>query len=71
MIAVQMREDDGIDAVRIDALPFQRRQCRRATIDQQRSLRRLQEKTGVEPSPGAEGVTRTYDVSFIDSGSSL
>ena len=34
MVAVQMRQDNGVDAVWLDALPFQRRQRGGAAIDQ-------------------------------------
>ena len=64
MIAVQMREDDRVDAVGIDALPFQRRHGRGAAVDQQRALGGLQEEAGIEPATRAEGVAGTCDGQF-------
>src|SRR2546425_9338408 len=56
MIAVEMRDEDGADAVGIDAEPPHRDHARGAALDQERAGGRLDEKAGVEPSAAAEGV---------------
>ena len=61
MVAVQMREDDGVDAVGIEAVRLERDQRRRAAIDQQRAFGGLEEETGIESAAGAEGIARSDD----------
>ena len=56
MIAVQMRQHDAVDPVRIEPARLQRRQSRGAAIDQQRALGRFQPEAGVEAAARAEGV---------------
>ena len=57
MVAVQMREHDPIDAIGIEAVRLERDQRGGTAIDQERALRRLDEKTRVEPAAGAEGIS--------------
>ena len=61
MVPVQMREHDPIDAIGIEAVRLERDQRGGTAIDQERALRRLDEKTRVEPAAGAEGISRSYD----------
>src|SRR3954447_13108258 len=61
MVAVQMRKHDPIDAIGIEAVRLERNQRRGPAIDQEGALRRLDEKTRVEPAAGAEGISRSYD----------
>src|SRR6185503_20268323 len=50
-----------VDAIGIEAMRLERNQRRRTAIDQERALRRFDEKTCVEPAAGAEGIARSYD----------
>jgi hypothetical protein len=56
MIAVKMCDQDEVDIVARNTQPLQRRQRRRAAIDQEIDAVAGDVKTGVGPAAGAEGV---------------
>src|SRR5437773_2216762 len=56
MIAVQMRDEDGADAIGIDVEPSHRDHARGAALDEERARGRLHEEAGVESSAAPEGV---------------
>ncbi|MGY3295093.1 hypothetical protein ACVW0I_000854 [Bradyrhizobium sp. LM6.11] len=56
MVAVEMRDQDEIDIVAVDLESLQRRQSRRAAIDQEVDLAPRDVEAGVEPAAGSEGV---------------
>ena len=61
MVAMQMRNHDAVDAIGIEAMRLERDQRRGSAIDKERAFRGLDEKTRVEPAPGAESIPRSYD----------
>src|ERR1700730_7695226 len=56
MIAMEMRDQNKVDIVARDGKPLQRRQRRRAAIDQEIDALSGDMKAGVEPAAGAECV---------------
>src|SRR5262249_2830740 len=61
MVAVQMREHDAVDLVRIETLRLEGDKRGRPAIDEQLAFRCFEKEAGVEPAAGAEGITRSDD----------
>src|SRR5262249_32041526 len=59
MIAVQMRENDTVNAVEIDTARLERHQRRCSAIDQQRAAGCFEQEAGIESAAGAECITRS------------
>src|SRR6202051_961213 len=57
--AMQVRKYDAVEVIGIEAARFERDQRRCPTIDQYCRLRGFHAETSVEPTAGAEGVTRS------------
>ncbi|MGY3272706.1 hypothetical protein ACVJ5M_000303 [Bradyrhizobium sp. S3.7.6] len=56
MVAVEMRDENEVDLVAVDLESLQRRQGRRAAIDQEVGRAPRDVEAGVEPAARAEGV---------------
>src|SRR5262249_42110636 len=61
MVAVQRREHDAVDLVRIETLRLEGDKRGRPAIDEQLAFRCFEKEAGVEPAAGAEGITRSDD----------
>ena len=61
MVAMQVAEDDGIDAVRVDAARMKRDVRGRAAIDEEFLSGGLKMKAGIESPAGAERIAASYD----------
>src|SRR5262249_55487023 len=64
MIAVQMRYEDCVNAVGIDAELPHGYEARRSAVDQEGAACCLDEEAGVEPPAATEGVTTAEKLDF-------
>ena len=56
MVAMQMRKNDSVDSIGVDAMRLEGDQGGGAEIDQQNALGGLQVEAGVEPASGTESI---------------
>src|SRR5262245_58541354 len=61
MIAVQVRQDHGIDAAKLKPTALERHRRGRTTVEHQGRLPGLHPEAGVETASGAEGVAGAND----------
>src|SRR5258708_12764650 len=61
MVPVQMRKQDAVDTVGVEAVRLERDQRRGAEVDQKRPFGGFEKEAGIEPATGAEGITRSHD----------
>lgn len=64
MVAVQVRQQNAVDAVGIDAESIDGNHRRRAAVDQKPSVRGSDHETGIEPPAGPERVAATEKPHF-------
>jgi len=62
MVAVQMRNDDGIDGARVEAETLEGDQRRGSTVQLHMRLRPSERDAGLESAVGAERITRADEL---------
>ena len=62
MVAMEMREQDELDGIAVDAALLERHQRGGAAIDQGIGVRAVEMEAGIEPSAGPEGVARADEL---------